>query len=410
MERTASESAKEDRQEQTHRDTEREGDDGQVDDDRPGVASLHRSVGNQAVQELHERGELQAKLAVSQPTDRSEREAERVAEAVVSQDNSATERRGVDAVDRQTSGGTGATVDGETEAEIRSVTSGGRPLSASERSFFEPRFGQDFSDVRVHTGPEADEAARSINAEAFTIGSDIAFARGNYQPGTRQGKELLAHELTHVVQQTSGVGRTVVRRQTSSATYDTIKQKLSYGITDWAVTDSNARDVLKTLRGLPEAKLKALVHQMDRDGILSRLLNNTTEAIEQKYYPIINKIKYIRDYTEESQKLSQASMDMLERIDTFLSQQAQVFVDLVGTAPWVNLALSNPLETLAGMVAAQSLSPLPGNYAEAVKSAKEIVGGKVQQMIARFYLRHENSLSQKEKEFWKGMRNNVWAP
>jgi hypothetical protein len=163
-----------------------------------------------AIEALYDDGPLQAKLAVSQPTDRSEREAERVAEALVSQDDSAMERRdvdvvdAVDAIDRQTATGTDATVDGETEAEIRSVTGGGRPLSASERSFFEPRFKRDFSDVRVHTGPGADEAARSINAEAFTIGSDIAFARGNYHPGTRRGKELLAHELTHVRQSTGG--------------------------------------------------------------------------------------------------------------------------------------------------------------------------------------------------------------
>jgi hypothetical protein len=201
MERTASESSREDRQEQTHRDAERETDEGRAENDRPPLASLHRAVGNQAVQELHEQGKLQAKLAVSQPSDRSEREAERVAEAVLAEEDLATERADVATVDRQTAGGTDATVDDETESEIRSVTSGGRPLSASERSFFEPRFGRDFSDVRVHTGSHADEAARSINADAFTVGNDIVFAGGNYEPGTAQGRELLAHELTHVVQQ-----------------------------------------------------------------------------------------------------------------------------------------------------------------------------------------------------------------
>jgi len=215
MERTVSESARGDRQERTHRDAEREGGDGQVDDDRPALTALHRSVGNQAVKKLHERGELQAKLAVSQPTDRSEREAERVAEAVMSTSAAETSEAETAEIQRENDGSGGTTVDGETERQVRSVRGGGSPLPDSTRSFFEGRFGQDFSDVRVHTGQEADEAARSINAEAFTIGSDIAFARGNYQPGTRRGKELLAHELTHVRQQ-GGRSRRVDRQEADS--------------------------------------------------------------------------------------------------------------------------------------------------------------------------------------------------
>ena len=74
-------------------------------------------------------------------------------------------------------------------------------MPASERDFFEPRFGQDFSQVRIHTDPKAGKAARSVGALAYTIGSDIVFGQGQYRPGTG-GKELLAHELTHVVQQT----------------------------------------------------------------------------------------------------------------------------------------------------------------------------------------------------------------
>jgi hypothetical protein len=68
----------------------------------------------------------------------------------------------------------------------------------------ETRLGQDFSDVRIHTGQRADHAARSINATAFTSGNDIGFANGVYSPHTASGKQVLAHELTHVVQQRSG--------------------------------------------------------------------------------------------------------------------------------------------------------------------------------------------------------------
>jgi hypothetical protein len=83
------------------------------------------------------------------------------------------------------------------------LRSGGAPLDAGARSFFEPRFGHDFSKVRVHTGERAAESARAVNAQAFTVGSDIVFAPGHYAPGSSACRELLAHELVHVMQQGS---------------------------------------------------------------------------------------------------------------------------------------------------------------------------------------------------------------
>jgi hypothetical protein len=67
----------------------------------------------------------------------------------------------------------------------------------------EPRFGRDFSDVRVHTDTKATESARAVNALAYTVERDVVFADGQYAPGTRSGRELLAHELTHVLQQSA---------------------------------------------------------------------------------------------------------------------------------------------------------------------------------------------------------------
>ena len=84
------------------------------------------------------------------------------------------------------------------------VGSGGSPLDTEARVDMESRFGQDFSDVRVHTDSRAHESAKSVNAQAYTVGSDIVFQSGNYNPGSDSGKHMLAHELTHVVQQRSG--------------------------------------------------------------------------------------------------------------------------------------------------------------------------------------------------------------
>jgi outer membrane protein OmpA-like peptidoglycan-associated protein len=115
------------------------------------------------------------------------------------------EQHGHQRVDRKTEGGS-ATIAPSVAASIQSLRGGGSALPSKARAFFEPRFGADFSSVRVHTGARAEHAARSIAARAFTVGHDIAFGAGQYFPDSDAGRRLLAHELTHVVQQTgSGV-------------------------------------------------------------------------------------------------------------------------------------------------------------------------------------------------------------
>lgn len=81
------------------------------------------------------------------------------------------------------------------------LRSPGQRLDAATRSFFEPRFGHDFSKVRIHSDARANESARSVNALAYTVGRDVVFGAAQYAPGTATGNALLAHELTHVVQQ-----------------------------------------------------------------------------------------------------------------------------------------------------------------------------------------------------------------
>lgn len=98
------------------------------------------------------------------------------------------------------------------------LRSPGQPLDTATRQFFEPRFGRDFSQVRIHTGHTADASARSVGALAYTHGSHIAFASGQYSPTTASGKTLLAHELAHTVQQGfSSESAHVIRRQPAPA-------------------------------------------------------------------------------------------------------------------------------------------------------------------------------------------------
>ncbi len=97
-----------------------------------------------------------------------------------------------------------------TTAAIKSLGTG-QPLARAERAFFEPRFGADLGSVRVHNGPAAHRASRMLDARAFALGDDIAFARGERQAGTEKGCRLMAHELAHVVADRDSVGRQVRR-------------------------------------------------------------------------------------------------------------------------------------------------------------------------------------------------------
>jgi hypothetical protein len=102
---------------------------------------------------------------------------------------------------------------GRREAVGDALDHGGRPIDEPARAELERRFGRDFGDVRVHTGERADEAVRAVAAHAFTSGVDIVFGEGEYRPGTVAGRDLLAHELGHVVDQQAGaVGYGAVQR------------------------------------------------------------------------------------------------------------------------------------------------------------------------------------------------------
>ncbi|HEX6622562.1 MAG TPA: DUF4157 domain-containing protein [Pyrinomonadaceae bacterium] len=162
--------------------------------------------------EESEHAVLQTKLRIGTPGDEYEREADRVADAVTSlpelhtatvetlsaHASSATHSDG-SVARRYTPCGVGDEV-----ARVDLVPGGGEPLAPSAKALFEPRFGHDFGNVRVHTDPRAADSARRMNALAYTFGRDIVFGAGMYEPGTPWGRKLLAHELAHVVQQSGG--------------------------------------------------------------------------------------------------------------------------------------------------------------------------------------------------------------
>jgi LAS superfamily LD-carboxypeptidase LdcB len=195
-----------------------------------GLTPKQQMHGNQTIQHLLKSRAAQAKLKIGDPDDEYEREADRVAEQVMRMpepekpedetrqgqgprsriQRACSEcKRGICALSInkeelvQTNKARGYTplVSTELEGRINGLQGRGRPLPESMRAFFEPRFGCDFSQVRIHAEGQATEAAHSANARAFTKGHDIVFGMDEYKPETDEGQRLLAHELTHVVQQ-----------------------------------------------------------------------------------------------------------------------------------------------------------------------------------------------------------------
>ena len=102
------------------------------------------------------------------------------------------------------------------ESHIQSLRGGGHPLSENNRTFFEPRFNRNLSHVRIHTDSQASKSANVLNARAFTMGNDIVFGEVQYVPGTHEGQKLLAHELSHVVQQKEVGIQQLIQRKCAS--------------------------------------------------------------------------------------------------------------------------------------------------------------------------------------------------
>jgi hypothetical protein len=219
------------------------------------ILALQHTAGNRAVAQLlservrqspQGRLTIQTKLTVGAADDPYEREADRVAATIMQPSESSAphiQRQPVEEdeekmvqrkplassitplVQRQempekeddeerpiqlSSDGGSASVEPNVEAGIERARANGQPLPDDLRNLMEQSFGADFSPVRVHTDSESDSFNRSLNARAFTTGYDLFFKRGEYNPGSSEGQRVIAHELTHVVQQ-RGVSRLRVK-------------------------------------------------------------------------------------------------------------------------------------------------------------------------------------------------------
>jgi Domain of unknown function (DUF4157) len=279
------------------------------------ILLLQRTIGNQAVQQLIKSGTLQAKLRIGQPGDKYEQEADRVADAVMRMPERGVQRQvepeeeeeetlqskplahqitPLVQVQRQegpeeeeetlqakplaeeitplvqkqvepeeeeeelqakATSGRISEVNSNLESHILSLKGSGQPLRESARAYFEPRFGRDFSQVRVHTDAQAEETAQAVNARAFTVGRDVMFGKRQYAPGASQGQKLMAHELTHVVQQGVGAGRRIIRREQEESEKKSgkaggVQSKASIAKADPCGGKSKAKSYIHTDKGI----------------------------------------------------------------------------------------------------------------------------------------------------------------
>jgi hypothetical protein len=187
-----------------------------------------KQLGNQ--KDINNKPFFQPKLTINQPNDAYEVEADAMADKVMRMEMpsnglqlkplpiSSVQRKCAHCeeeqkMQRKEMNGSETTADAGLESYVGGLQSGGQTLSAEARSFYEPRFGYDFSNVKVHTDSIASKSAQSINALAYTSGSNIVFNSGQYSPNTDSGKRLLGHELTHVVQQGNRIAAKKIQKQ-----------------------------------------------------------------------------------------------------------------------------------------------------------------------------------------------------
>lgn len=241
---------------------------------------LQRSIGNRAAERLLKSGTFRTKLTIGQPNDVYEQEADRVADLVM------TMREGTAVND----------------SSLPSLREGGEPLGKSERAFFEPPFGHNFTGVRLHNNTGAMQLARALNAQAFTVGQDIFFGAGAYNPASSAGRRLIAHELAHVVQQsggTQGLSRspTVVQRRIGDG-HDLSSPWLAGDAQLEGAFDNEAgRFLRRGSRGTSVKRVQQLLYFLGfdigrhgADGIFGPDTDAAVRAFQRRYAPPVDGI------------------------------------------------------------------------------------------------------------------------
>jgi len=179
------------------------------------------------------------------------------------------------------------------EAKTQSLQhGGGRPLPPNTRAFMEPRFGHDFSKVRIHTDPKAARLAYSLNAKAFTMGKDIVFAKGSFDQNSLIGKSLLAHELTHYIQQEGNIvgNKNNISKHSPKLQGRLIQRKVSDPLYQCCLSGTQGFQIGSSLEFLPAEE------GATEEGAFEKLLK---KYWFEKYREVTEKLKIEQGATEE---------------------------------------------------------------------------------------------------------------
>mgnify|MGYP000632397346 CR=1 FL=1 len=176
--------------------------------------------------------------------------------------------------------------------QINSSMGGGHNMDSSTKGFMESRFGSNFSDVKIHTGSQAVQMSRDLNAQAFAVGNDVYFNEGKYNPSSTTGKHLLAHELTHTLQQGIGLNRKIQRYH-----HEDCDTKLDLKPHIWPADHLAKTMVSNSITELSKGTISARVN-----GLLTKYFRSNSASTVKTVLGVYNKIKAAFDadkYTYE---------------------------------------------------------------------------------------------------------------
>lgn len=283
---------------------------------------------------------IQPKLTIGAPGDKYEREADTVARKVVSQMNSPSLRAPqpeqtsvgesiqpkISILPKSTLQRRETEAPRDVESSIQQARGSGQPISPTIRQPMERAFGADFSSVRIHANSQSDRLNQSIQAKAFTTGQDIFFRQGEYQPESQGGKELLAHELTHVVQQGGSTvqQKTEPKIQRNEPTTSTRnKEILNETITQFTKLCREWKDTVNGILNNMARDTGGKLVFADVKADERIFLKAQTKIIHENKTDITNVIKDIKDVLRSSivystfEKLSEGYLKIINTMDSW---------------------------------------------------------------------------------------------
>ncbi|MCK9155250.1 MAG: DUF4157 domain-containing protein [Paludibacteraceae bacterium] len=274
---------------------------------------------------------IQAQLETTTPGDAYEQEAENTANLVMRQLSQGGDSVNPTSLHRSVptiscSGGNPVGISSQMESQLSTMQGGGHAMPSGLRSQMEGSFGRDFSNVRLHTDTNAVVMSSSLQANAFTHGNDIYFNQGQYQPNSSKGQHLIAHELTHTVQQSGKVGRFATFEEASDHNFkDGITKTPAY-FGETTITDKKQKKIVLNAQWYALKILKKCISVLNNStenslckkiffGDNADLLKKHKQLVIDNFEKILNAIKYKKVNFVNTNKIDEIAHCLSGNID-----------------------------------------------------------------------------------------------